>query len=119
MLIKKWLKLTKYQQICIIILIVIFGFSGLAAANDFNADAILNKMSPQEQVSYVSGVVEGLAYSRFLKDRPDETGMNCIYDWYYKDSAATWERIEAWFGRHPDQRAGVLLYVLMKKECGE
>ena len=87
-------------------------------ANSLNAGAILNDMDAKQRYGYVSGVVEGLAYSRFLRDKPSETGMKCIYDWYYKDGAKQWTRIESWFRRHPDKPAGVLLYVLIKKDCG-
>lgn len=98
--------------------------AGVAIANDvqasdLNADAVMNKMSTEERNAYLSGVVEGLAYSRYLQDRPDEAGMNCIYDWYYSDGGETRRKIHAWFGKHPNRMSGVLLYVLIKQECGE
>lgn len=91
-----------------------------AAATDLTAGVIAERMSTDERVAYISGVVEGLAYARFLRDRPDETGMQCIYDWFYVEgNGGSWERIDAWFERHQDQTVGVLLHVLIKKECGE
>jgi len=87
-------------------------------ASSLNAGAIMNKMNLGQRHGYISGVIEGLAYSRFLRDKPNETGMKCIYDWYYSGKAKKWKTIETWFGRHPNKPAGVLLYVLIKKECG-
>ncbi|MCV6576166.1 MAG: hypothetical protein OIF58_10575 [Cohaesibacter sp.] len=66
----------------------------------------------------MAGVIEGLAYSRFLKDRPNEKGMSCIYDWFYESKDKKWAKMEQWFNRHPDKQVGVLLHVLIKKECG-
>lgn len=57
----------------------------LIAVDDAGAQTagdILEKTSPDHQLGYINGVVEGLAYARFLRDRPNETGMRCIYDWY-------------------------------------
>ena len=78
----------------------------------------MNKMSPEHRVGYIDGVVEGLAYSRWLKDRPSEKGMRCIYSWYHNGKKERWQTIFAWLKRHPDKPVGALLYVLIKKECG-
>ena len=87
-------------------------------AQALTANDVLNKMDGKEQASFLAGVVGGFAYSRYLKDRPDKTGMNCIYDWYYGSGDKKWGRIEDWFSRHLDKPAEPLLYVLIKKECG-
>ncbi len=88
-------------------------------AQGLDADAVLNKMPPEQQTAYVAGVVEGLAYARFQRDKPDEAGMQCIYSWFYGSGEGKWQAIESWFSRYPKQPAGVLLYVLIKRECGE
>ena len=95
-----------------------FCSTGIAQANNLNAGFVLNEMNKDQRVSYIAGVIEGLAYSRFLRDKPNEKGMNCVYDWYYKGKAEQMKNIRAWFGRHPDKPVGVLLYVLIKKDCG-
>lgn len=87
-------------------------------AQALTADDVLNKMDGKEQYSYIAGVVGGLAYSRYLRDKPDKGGMNCIYDWYHADSKEAWGRIETWFSRHKEKMVEPLLYVLIKKECG-
>lgn len=89
-----------------------------AGATDLNAGALMNEMELKQRYAYVSGVVEGLAYSRFLKDRPNEGGMVCISNWYYGGGAELWTDIEAWFGRHPDLPVGALVYAMVEKECG-
>jgi len=81
-----------------------------------NAGFVMGQMNADQRASYVSGAVEGLAFSRFLRDRPDEAGMSCIYQWY-ADTAT--EDLHAWFERHPERTIGVLLYTMMKRTCGE
>ncbi len=76
----------------------------------------MSQMNTDQRVSYVSGVVEGLAFSRYLRDRPDETGMNCIYQWHADTESAD---LNAWFERHPERTIGVLLYTMIKRVCGE
>lgn len=91
----------------------------IAHAGSLNAGAVLNEMDAKQRYAYVSGVVEGLAYSRFLTDKPNEEGMTCIYDWYYEGNATEqWTRITTRLKRHPDKPVGVLMHILIKKDCG-
>ena len=96
-------------------------FNGLLPekAAALTANDVLNKMSSAEQTAYISGVVEGLAQARWIKDKPDQSGMTCIYNWYYKGEKDVDRRLNVWFEKHPDKPANALLYVLIKKECGE
>ena len=88
-------------------------------ANAQSARDVLTKMSTPESTSYIAGVVEGLAFARWIQDKPDKTGMSCIYDWYYgPDKEARFNRVRTWLERHPDKGVGPLMYVLIKKECG-
>lgn len=77
-----------------------------AIAETLNAGFVMSQMNADQRASYVSGVVEGLAFSRYLRDRPDEAGMNCIYQWH-ADTAS--EDLHAWFVRHPERTISVLL----------
>lgn len=88
------------------------------SASALTADDVLNKMSSKERVGYIAGMVGGFAHSRFQRDKPDQSGMNCIFDWYYGSGATKWQLIETWFSRHLDKQVEPLLYVLLKKECG-
>ncbi len=101
------------------ILLCIFGFSGVESAKAQNAGDIMNKMNDDQRTGYLAGVVEGLAYSRWLRDNPSNVGMKCIYDWFYNGGIDLQRSIDSWFDRHPDKPAGPLLFVLIKKECGE
>ena len=48
--------------------------------------------------------------SIFVKDRPSETGMQCIYDWYYKDNAKRWtESLFPALEKHSNKPVGVIL----------
>ena len=92
--------------------------AGNAVAADFNADAVLNKMDAVERNAYLAGIVDSLGFTRFLTDRPDETGMNCIYDWFYGNAEESRRTIHEWFSANPDQLPAALMYVLAKRECG-
>lgn len=88
------------------------------------AGVVLERMPSKELLVYISGIIEGLAYARFRKDtiaagENDETGMNCIYDWFYGDDMASFGTIEAAFRRYADHYPSVLLGAMIKQECGE
>ncbi len=119
MWVKNLLKLSKYKQLSIIITVLMLGVASPAQAEKLNAGFVLNNMGAKEKVGYISGVIEGLAYSRFLRDRPNEDGMICINRWINKDGTKRWKKMEALFARHADKSVSVLLYVLIKGECGE
>lgn len=106
----------KYFGVWLIAGMCVLGPKNAAA---LTADDVLNKMSSKEQYSYLAGLVGGFAHSRYLKERPSTTGMNCIYDWYHTDIKKSWSRIDTWFSRHLEKPVEPLVYVLIKKECGE
>ena len=95
----------------------LFLSSGTASA--LTADDVMNKMSADERSAYFAGMIEGFAFSRWLKERPSETGMNCIYNWYYDEGLKRSREIHQWFRRHIDKPAGPMMFVLLKRECGE
>lgn len=111
-------KLTKYSPLFAII-IAVMGINTINEAVAQSAGDVLNKMEPDQSASYINGVVEGLAFARWVKDKPDKTGMQCIYDWYYRsDTETNFKTVMSWLERHPDKPVGGLMYVLIKKECG-
>jgi len=116
---RKSLRLRKYSHFSAIMLVAAAFLSSGKEAAALTADDVLNKMGADERFSYVSGVIDGLAYARWLSDRPDDTGMQCIYSWYYNGEAAKHQLIDTWFERHLDMPVDALLYVLIKRECGE
>ena len=100
------MKLSKYQQILLIILDMLVAVTNITKASEMNADFVLNKMNSDQRVSYIAGVVEGLAYSCYLRDRPNQSGMKCVHDWYASDNTIV--NVLKWLGRHPDKPVGVL-----------
>lgn len=97
-------------------------FAGLAAedAQALTAGEALKNMNDDQWFGYVSGVVDGLATARWLVERPDPSGMQCIYDWYTKrPPRKVIAEVEQWFERHPSQQAGILLHVLIDEECSK
>lgn len=99
-----------------------------AVANDngspMTAGLIMDKMPVRERVSYVAGIVEGLAHARFLADTKrsgenDSNGMKCIYDWYYSADGQTHMQVEAAFRKYPQHYPATLIIAMLKKRCGE
>lgn len=94
------------------------------ADTPMTAGVIMDKMKAGERAVYVVGMLDGLAYARFRKDSAAagskvETGMTCIYNWFYKDSTAAMDRIEAAFRNYAEQMPSVVVAAILKKECGE
>lgn len=80
----------------------------------------MTKMESNEASSYIAGVIEGLAFARWVKDQPDSAGMKCIYDWKYGESGLdNTQKLHAWLRRHPDKQTGHLTHTLIKQDCGE
>ncbi len=76
----------------------------------------MEKMAPQDRVPYISGVVEGLAYARYLRDEKQTAGMKCIFDWYQKGKD-TIDVIYTAFGKYPDYPPAAIIDVLSRKAC--
>lgn len=89
-----------------------------ADATDFTAGAVTKKMEPEKRYSYIAGVVEGIAYARFARDDKKPAGMECIYDWFYKN-AGTFDTLYAAFEKYPTFTPGAIVATLAKRKCGE
>ena len=118
MSVKELLILSKSSFIPAILIATMINGIHVKEAAALTAKDVLNNMSSKEQTSYVAGVVDGLAQARWINDKPDQTGMQCINDWFYNGQKKKWNQIDAWFNKHLDKPANALLYVLIKKECG-
>uniref|UniRef100_A0A2A4Z266 Rap1a immunity protein domain-containing protein n=1 Tax=OCS116 cluster bacterium TaxID=2030921 RepID=A0A2A4Z266_9PROT len=115
----KRIKLIKYKQIVTIMFGMLIAGITPSFATEFNADVIMNKMTKEQRTSYLMGLIDGLAYSRWQRDKPDETGMQCIYNWYLKDTNKLLEnKIIPMFKKYKDKPATAIFYVLIKRECG-
>jgi len=100
------------------------GVSATASADTpMTAGVVAGKMNSQQKYAYLAGIVEGLAYARFIKDNKREDGMKCIYEWFYgagaDDSVRTTTKAYEAFEKYPDYPPGVIVWTLLKKQCGE
>ncbi len=82
----------------------------------------MNKMKSEERFPYIAGVVEGLAYARYVRDGKKTEGMKCIYDWFYKgkdgkSSSDNITLIYAAFGKYPDYTPAAIVGALADKAC--
>lgn len=100
------------------IVLVIIVFSGNANARSLDAGYVLKEMNSDQQFGYIAGAIEGLATARWVKDKPNDTGLKCIYDWFYKSGELKWNILEQVLNKYPDQKVGAILYALTKKDCG-
>ena len=117
---KKSLILRKYSPFSGIILSIGFVFSLPGHVSALTVEEIRRNLTTDEQTHYVTGVVEGLAFARWLADNRDQAGMNCIWNWYLgSDTEARFNQQMAMFDRHPDQQVSTLMYALIREECGE
>lgn len=119
MRIKNALILSKYKYFAVIILSM--GISSIQTdkAQALTGEEILTKLDTDGQYDYVSGVLQGLSYARFLKDRPDQTGAKCIATWLIRGRNRNWEIAEKWLKHHKEKPAGVIIYTMVSKECGK
>lgn len=107
---------------------VLFASNVPVYANDnpgtpMTAGAVVEKLSADEFFLYVSGMIEGLAYARFLKDsaaagEKSQDGMVCMQDWYLK-TPANIVKADATFRKYADYPPAVVIAAMIKKECGE
>lgn len=88
-----------------------------AGATDFTAGVVMEKMSSLERAAYLAGVVEGLAYARYVRDGKADQGMKCIYQWFY-EKEGTVKKIHAAFDHFKDYLPGAVIAAMVEKECG-
>jgi hypothetical protein len=88
------------------------------AKEGFTAGKVVKELNPSQLYLYMTGIVEGLAYSRYIKDGQNTEGMNCIYSWFYDDKDMAYT-ITAAFEKYPDHLPGTIVAALAKQKCGE
>ena len=88
----------------------------IAQATSMTAGVIMEKMSSAERFSFVAGIVEGLAQSRYMQDGKKPDGMKCIYDWFYENKDNV-ETVYAAFKRYPDYPPGTIVDLMVRKAC--
>lgn len=79
--------------------------------------AILGKMKPDDRYPFVAGIIEGIAFHRYTVGNKDKAGMDCVYDWFYKDEKAD-DDIYTALAKFPTYPPAAVIAVLAKKKCG-
>lgn len=103
------------------------GFITLAAAiptaqafsGGLEAKIVTNEMSSKQKNAYFAGVIEGLAFARYIKDGKNAAlGMNCILSWYYEEKG-TARKITLALRKFETHSANAIIGALVKKQCGD
>lgn len=106
----------------ILICIVSGAPMSLAEEASLANDSMLGKMSAEQRLPFVAGIVEGLAFHRYASGGKDSAGMNCIYDWFYEGDGTgrrTLDVIYVALAEYPKHPPAAVIWALAKKKCGE
>lgn len=87
------------------------------ADSELTTGAVMQRLDPSERYAFVAGVVEGLAYARYLQDGKTPAGMRCIYDWFYRTPGSL-DQVYVAFGEFPEYPPGAVMAVVLKQVCG-
>ena len=78
----------------------------------------IDDMTSLQTSAFISGLVEGMAYARYINDgKKADAGMKCILEWYY-DGDKTIQKVIVAFDRFRDFTANAIVGALIEKECG-
>lgn len=93
-------------------------------ALDLTAGNVMSDMPVAERTMFISGIVHGLAYARFRNDtlasgERDQTGMECILQWFGTDRLSRLMEIEATFEAYAGEYPPTVLAAMVKQECAE
>lgn len=91
---------------------------GVVQSETMTAAVVMANMGERDRYNYVAGIVEGLAYARYVADNKSPDGMACIYRWFHEDDA-TIDRIHQAFGRFGDYPPAAVVSAMAGKECGK
>lgn len=92
--------------------------SEAAAYKQIQAKMAIDEMTSTQTSAFISGLVEGMAYARYIKDGKNaDVGMKCILEWYY-DGDKTVQKVILAFDRFREYTANAIVGALIKKECG-
>lgn len=83
---------------------------------ELTAGVVMEEMEAAERYTYIAGIIEGLAYARYVRDGQDAAGMECIYGWFYDQDGAV-EQIYVAFQEFPEYLPGAVTSVLLNRVC--
>lgn len=73
-------------------------------------------MDINDHFPFVAGMIEGLAYARYIHDNAQTAGMKCIYDWFYESGTAM-DTIYVVFSEFRDSPPAAVLSALLDQKC--
>ncbi len=109
--------IAKLAQATVLASIITIPANDVWADGALDAKAVMTKMGSDERAGFISGIVEGLAYARYLADGKNAEGMKCIQNWYFKGETSQLSIIEA-FDKFPDYAPANIIAALARKQCG-
>ena len=83
---------------------------------DLARHPVLGSMASSEHFPFVAGIIEGIAYHRYVSGNKDAAGMNCIYDWFYKNDK-TIAAIYVALAEYPEHPPAAVVAALANKNC--
>ena len=86
------------------------------AQTELTTGVVMERMDNTERFAYIAGLVEGLAYARYVRDGQQTEGMACINNWFYRREGAV-DQVYVAFGEFPDYPPGAVMSVLLDQVC--
>lgn len=88
-----------------------------AQSEPLNAGFVALEMDASDRYSFVSGIVQGLAFVERVADQATADGANCIYGWFYEEDG-TMDTIMAAFAKFQDRDPAAVISALIQRRCG-
>ena len=90
-----------------------------AQSVDFSAKSVLEKMTTSELNAYLTGVVHGLAYTRYKREgKRTDGGMDCILGWFFNGGQTVKQIVQA-FRKFPNYTPYAVIAAMAEQKCGE
>ena len=86
------------------------------AQTELTTGVVMERMDNTERFAYIAGLIEGLAYARYVRDGQQTEGMACINNWFYRREGAV-DQVYVAFGEFPDYPPGAVMSVLLDQVC--
>lgn len=90
-----------------------------AEAANLDSGYVMEKMDDSTRHGFLAGIAEGIAYSRFLRDKPNEESMLCVQNWFYNGTDEEQKDMLRLLTKHKKLPPAVIVYTALKKKCGE
>lgn len=100
-----------------LVLAGVMTMSNPASAERLDAGFVALEMEASDRFSFVSGIIEGLAFAATIKDQNEFVQANCIYGWFYEEDG-TFDTIMAAFAKFQDRQPAMILNALIQRRCG-